>query len=296
MVDWIHRIFSIFEACNATTMPDMPDMSDLSDLSASTSSGSVEPGSQPNPNESGSLPIQKVIPVSPLHTSTSPALFLEAADIYQQQTLVLSQVNFSIEPGEFVYLIGKTGAGKSSLLKTLYGDIPLQVGAGQVGGLSLSSLKPADIPILRRKLGIVFQDFQLLYDRTVNENLLFVLRATGWNDLAKMKQRSAEVLKLVGLNTKDFKMPHELSGGEQQRVVVARALLNYPTLVLADEPTGNLDPDTSLEIMQLLTQIAREQGTAVLMATHDYLIIDRFPARLLRCEGVYVTDLGAILF
>jgi cell division transport system ATP-binding protein len=250
----------------------------------------------PAPAGAGTIPGIDRKSAPPTYATTAPALSLQAADIYQQQTLVLSQVNFSVQAGEFVYLIGKTGAGKSSLLKTLYGDLPLQRGAGQVGGLSLGGLKPADIPVLRRKLGIVFQDFQLLYDRTVSENLLFVLRATGWTDPSKMKQRSAEVLKLVGLSTKDFKMPHELSGGEQQRVVVARALLNYPTLVLADEPTGNLDPDTSLEIMGLLTQIAQEQGTAVLMATHDYLIIDRFPARLLRCEAGQVTDLGAILF
>jgi len=243
------------------------------------------PGSPPpSPNPPGEM------------RSPDPALYLQAADIYQGQTLVLSQVNFTVQPGEFVYLIGKTGAGKSSLLKTLYGDLPLQRGEGMVGGLPLAGLKPQQIPQLRRKLGIVFQDFQLLYDRTVAENLLFVLRATGWKDPLKMKERSAEVLKRVGLSTKDFKMPHELSGGEQQRVVVARALLNYPALVLADEPTGNLDPDTSLEIMSLLTDIAGAQGTAVLMATHDYLIIDRYPARLLRCEEGRVTDLGAILF
>jgi len=250
----------------------------------------------PNPALSGSAHNPESNLENAAVSSTIPALSLQAADIYQQQALILSQVSFTIESGEFVYLIGKTGVGKSSLLKTLYGDLPLQRGEGQVGGMSLVGLKPAEIPVLRRKLGIVFQDFQLLYDRTVGDNLLFVLRATGWTDLTKMKHRSAEVLKLVGLSTKDFKMPHELSGGEQQRVVVARALLNYPTLVLADEPTGNLDPDTSLEIMALLTQIARDQGTAVLMATHDYLIIDRFPARLMRCEAGRVTDLGAILF
>jgi len=221
---------------------------------------------------------------------------IKGVDIYQKSTLVLQELNFDIRSGEFVYLIGKTGAGKSSLLKTLYGELPLMKGEIVIAETALSKLKRKEIPLLRRKLGIVFQDFQLLTDRSVHDNLKFVLRATGWKDKAEMTKRIEEVLELVGLPTKDFKMPHELSGGEQQRVVIARALLNKPELILADEPTGNLDPDTSQEIMKLLINISKVENTAVLMATHDYMIIERFPARLLKCEGGKVLDLGGILF
>lgn len=221
---------------------------------------------------------------------------VEDVSIYQDKTLVLDQLRFDIRQGEFVYLIGKTGAGKSSLLKTLYGELPLMKGTITIAGMGLQKLKSKDVPALRRQLGIVFQDFQLLTDRSVHENLRFVLKATGWKNKDEIQRRIEEVLGLVGLPTKDFKMPHELSGGEQQRVVIARALLNKPAIILADEPTGNLDPDTSQEIMKLLIRISKEQNTAVLMATHDYMIIERFPARLLKCEGGKVIDLGGILF
>ncbi len=221
---------------------------------------------------------------------------VSGVDIYQQKNLVLHDLNFEIASGEFVYLIGKTGAGKSSLLKTLYGDLPLMKGNINIGGIALFGIKQKSIPQLRRKLGIVFQDFQLLTDRTIKENLLFVLRATGWKDKKAMQARIDEVLQLVGLPTKDFKMPHELSGGEQQRIVIARALLNDPEIILADEPTGNLDPDTSSDTMKLLIEVSRKSNTAVLMATHDYMIIERFPARLLKCEDGQVKDLGGILF
>jgi cell division transport system ATP-binding protein len=223
-------------------------------------------------------------------------IHVKDAAIYQKKTLVIQDLNFDIQQGEFVYLIGKTGAGKSSLLKTLYGELPLLKGEMQIAGIDMMKLKRKEIPLLRRKLGIVFQDFQLLTDRSIHDNLKFVLRATGWKDKKAIEARIEEVLKLVDLPTKDFKMPHELSGGEQQRVVVARALLNKPEIILADEPTGNLDPDTSQEIMKLLINICKEQNTAILMATHDYMIIERFPARLLKCEAGKVLDLGGILF
>jgi len=211
---------------------------------------------------------------------------IENADIYQGKHLVLKKVNFTLSKGEFKYIIGKTGSGKSSLLKTLYADIPLQVGFGLVADYDLKLLKDKDVPFLRRKIGIVFQDFQLLTDRNVEENLLFVLKATGWEDSSKMKEKIEEVLSGVGLKHKLHKMPHELSGGEQQRVVIARALLNDPELILADEPTGNLDPDTSDDIMNLLKTINQNTGTAVLFATHDYRLIQKFPFTVVRCiEG-----------
>jgi cell division transport system ATP-binding protein len=218
-------------------------------------------------------------------------LQLNQANIFQQKHLVLSNVTLHIDKGEFVYLIGKTGSGKSSLLKTLYGDIHLNNGDGTVAGFHLNHLKNKQVPFLRRKLGIVFQDFQLLTDRSVNNNLLFVLRATGWNEKSKVDARIKEVLEKVGLGTKGYKMPHELSGGEQQRVAVARPLLNDPELILADEPTGNLDPETSTDIMKLLFDISKS-GCAVLMATHNYEIIKKFPARIIRCEQGRVIELA----
>lgn len=214
---------------------------------------------------------------------------LENTDIFQQKHLVLSDVNLQINKGEFVWLIGQTGSGKSSLLKILYGDLHLTNGEGHAGSYDLKKLSNKDVPFLRRKLGIVFQDFQLLSDRTVEKNLQFVLKATGWKDKAQISERIRDVLEKVGLRSKLKKMPHELSGGEQQRVVVARALLNEPEVILADEPTGNLDPDTSEEIVMLLKQIS-QGGTAVLVATHDYHIIRTFPSRIIKCENGKVLD------
>lgn len=208
---------------------------------------------------------------------------IKNAFVFQGKTLVLNGVDLQVRKGEFVYLIGKTGSGKSSLMKALYGDLPLREGEGNVVGFNLRKLKSKDIPYLRRKLGIIFQDFQLLMDRTVADNLSFVLRATGWKEKPKIRERINEVLSQVGLRTKDYRYPHELSGGEQQRVAIARSLLNNPELILADEPTGNLDPDTSDDIMQLLLKLNRELNTAVLMATHNYFIIDKFPNRIVRC-------------
>lgn len=212
-----------------------------------------------------------------------PVIDLKNANIYQEESLILNQVSLNVNPGEFVYLIGKTGSGKSSLLKTLYADIPLNNGEGNINSFNLLKLKNKDIPMLRRSIGIVFQDFELLMDRSVFENLSFVLEATGWKEKKKIKSRIEEVLNQVGLKTKHFKMPHELSGGEQQRVVIARALLNNPPLILADEPTGNLDPDTSDDIMSLLFKINRESNTGVLMATHNYTIIEKYPGRIVKC-------------
>lgn len=215
---------------------------------------------------------------------SEPIVLIEQANIFQSKNLVLNNVNLRIDKGEFIYLIGKTGSGKSSLLKTIYGDVELLEGKAHVAGFELNHIREKQIPFLRRKLGIVFQDFQLLTDRSVNANLYFVLQATGWKDKAKIKDKIAEVLDKVGLSTKGFKMPHELSGGEQQRVVIARALLNDPELILADEPTGNLDPETSEEIIRLLQNIS-SSGRAVLMATHNYALMDKFPARTIKCEG-----------
>ncbi len=219
---------------------------------------------------------------------------LRNANIYQSKSLILQDVNISITRGEFVYLVGKTGAGKSSLLKTLYGDLPLKEGEGIVAGFDLKKMDWKKVPFLRRTLGVVFQDFQLLTDRTVNENLKFVLRATGWKDDKLMDEKIADVLDKVGLKSKGFKMPFEMSGGEQQRVDIARALLNSPKLILADEPTGNLDPETSDEIMQLLFNISRDYGAAVIMATHDYIVINKYPARTLKTERGKVEDNATI--
>jgi cell division transport system ATP-binding protein len=214
---------------------------------------------------------------------------LNAVDVYQQKHLVLSNVNLQIDKGEFVFLIGQTGSGKSSLLKIIYGDLHIHSGEGNVAGFDLKKLAERDIPYLRRKLGIVFQDFQLLTDRTIEHNLEFVMRATGWKDKKLIAERSRDVLEKVGLRSKIKKMPHELSGGEQQRIVIARALLNDPEIILADEPTGNLDPDTSEEIVMLLRQIS-QSGTAVLMATHDYHIIRTFPSHIIKCENGIVNN------
>ena len=219
---------------------------------------------------------------------------LKNVNIYQGSNLVLQDVNISIEKGEFVYLVGKTGTGKSSLLKTLYGDLSLTQGDGTVAGFNLKEMDWKKVPFLRRNLGVVFQDFQLLTDRNVNDNLKFVLKATGWKDEKLMDEKIADVLDKVGLRSKGFKMPFEMSGGEQQRVDIARALLNSPKLILADEPTGNLDPETSDEIMQLLFKISKDYGTTIIMATHDYIVINKFPARMLKTEKGRVEDNATI--
>jgi len=221
-------------------------------------------------------------------------LELRNANIYQGDSLILQDVNFTVQKGEFVYLVGKTGTGKSSLLKTLYGELPLKDGQGSVVGYDLRKLTWKTVPFLRRNMGVVFQDFQLLTDRNVNENLKFVLRAIGWKDEKLMNEKIADVLDKVGLRAKGFKMPYEMSGGEQQRVDIARALLNSPKLILADEPTGNLDPETSDEIMQLIIHIARDYGTSVVMATHDYIVIQKFPSLMVRTEGGKVFDNASI--
>ncbi|WP_452600251.1 cell division ATP-binding protein FtsE [Pontimicrobium sp. MEBiC01747] len=205
------------------------------------------------------------------------------ASIFQGESLVLSNVNVQVDKGDFVYLIGKTGSGKSSFMKTLYADLPLKEGDGSIVDFDLKTLKERDIPFLRRKLGVVFQDFKLLTDRTINDNLLFVLKATGWKDKNAMNSRIAEVLDKVGMKTTGFKFPHELSGGEQQRTAIARALLNEPELILADEPTGNLDPQTSVEIMQVLQEI-NKNGNTILMATHDYALLLKYPSKTLKCD------------
>ncbi|ASU34306.1 cell division ATP-binding protein FtsE [Mucilaginibacter xinganensis] len=214
---------------------------------------------------------------------------LNNVDVFQQAHLVLSNVNLHINKGDFVWLIGQTGSGKSSLLKVIYGDLNINTGSGYACSYDLNHLKSNDVPFLRRKLGIVFQDFQLLTDRTVEQNLQFVMRATGWTDKKLISDRALDVLEKVGLRSKLKKMPHELSGGEQQRVVIARALLNDPEIILADEPTGNLDPDTSEEIVLLLKQIS-QSGTSVIIATHDYHIIRTFPSRIIKCENGKVLE------
>jgi cell division transport system ATP-binding protein len=215
---------------------------------------------------------------------------LNNVDIFQQKHLVLSKVNLHVDKGDFVWLIGQTGSGKSSLLKLIYGDLSPASGTGLACGYELDKLETKNIPFLRRKLGIVFQDFQLLTDRSVEQNLQFVMRATGWTDKKLIADKTLDVLEKVGLRSKLKKMPHELSGGEQQRVVIARALLNDPEIILADEPTGNLDPDTSEEIVMLLKQIGQQLGTAVLIATHDYHIIRTFPSRIIKCENGKVLE------
>jgi cell division transport system ATP-binding protein len=222
-------------------------------------------------------------------SSSEYVIRLENAEIRQRENTILNDVNLTVRPGEFVYLIGKTGSGKSSLLKTLYADLPLKSGIGEVCGFDLNRIRKSQVPYLRRKLGIVFQDFELLTDRSVNDNLEFVLRATGWNDQKAMNARMQSVLDLVGLESKGLNMPHELSGGEQQRVVIARALLNTPQLILADEPTGNLDPKTSQEILNLLTAIA-QSGTAILMASHDFNTMQKYQARIIICDGQQISE------
>ena len=215
-----------------------------------------------------------------------PETILELNDVsvFQKENLILNKVSLEVKKGEFVYLIGKTGSGKSSFMKTLYGDLPLRKGEGRIVDFDLRKLKEKDIPYLRRKLGIVFQDFQLLPDRNINKNLKFVLKATGWKDSAKMESKILDVLEKVGMKTKGFKFPHELSGGEQQRIAIARALLNDPELIIADEPTGNLDPQTSVEVMKVLQNI-NKAGRTILMATHDYALILKYPSKTLKCDG-----------
>ena len=215
-------------------------------------------------------------------------IYLKSAQIYQRNHLILKDVSFNISKGEFVYLIGKTGSGKSSLLKTLYGDLELIEGDGNIVGFDLKKIKENQIPFLRRKIGIVFQDFQLLQDRNINENLLFVMRATEWKDSKKMNQRMEEVLELVNMSTKGHKKPHQLSGGEQQRISIARAFINNPELILADEPTGNLDPETSEEIIKLLQDITSKK--TVLMASHDKYLMDLYPKRTIICDKNHIFE------
>lgn len=226
-------------------------------------------------------------------TDSTKIVSLANANIYQGDNLVLTNVNLEVDKGEFIYMIGKTGTGKSSLLKTMYGDLYLKEGSGTVAGFNLKDLTWQKIPLLRRNLGIVFQDFRLLTDRSVSDNLEFVLKATGWKDKALIKEKIDNVLSKVGLRDKVNKMPYEMSGGEQQRVDIARALLNNPMLILADEPTGNLDPETTDEIMNLLFNICRDYQTAFIMATHDYNIIQKFPARVVRIEQGMVKEISA---
>ncbi|MBA4746831.1 MAG: ATP-binding cassette domain-containing protein [Muricauda sp.] len=214
---------------------------------------------------------------------------LQDVAVFQNENLVLNNIDLEVKKGEFVYVIGKTGSGKSSFMKTLYADLPLKQGSGEVVDFDLKTLKEKDIPFLRRKLGIVFQDFKLLPDRNVNNNLRFVLKATGWTDASKMDEKIEEVLNKVGMKTKGFKFPHELSGGEQQRIAIARALLNDPELILADEPTGNLDPQTSVEVMKVLQDI-NQNGRTIIMATHDYALILKYPHKTLKCDGSKVFE------
>jgi len=221
--------------------------------------------------------------------SSDPVVRVKDVTIFQDHNSILTDLNFEIEKSEFAFLVGRTGSGKSSLLKTLYADLPLRLGDMSVAGFTLRDIKSSEVPLLRRKIGIIFQDFQLFPDRTVGENLNFVMKATGWKESSKMKERLAEVLMQVGLGAVEKKMPHQLSGGEQQRVVIARALVNEPVILIADEPTGNLDPEVSSGILKLFQQI-NKSGTAVLMATHSYGLIKRFPARVLKCEDGKIRD------
>jgi cell division transport system ATP-binding protein len=216
-------------------------------------------------------------------------LSLRNATIFQEGKIILSDVNLEVKQGEFIYVIGKTGSGKSSLLKTLYADLELKEGAGHIVDFDLATLKEDDIPFLRRKIGIVFQDFKLLPDRTVKDNMLFVLKATGWTDSSEMLQKIDEVLDKVGMKDFATKMPHQLSGGEQQRVAIARALLNDPELILADEPTGNLDPQTSAEVLEVLRKI-NENGKTIVMSTHDYALLVKFPYKTLKCEDAKIFE------
>jgi len=216
-------------------------------------------------------------------------LNLKDVAVFQKDNMVLNEISLEVKKGEFVYLIGKTGSGKSSLMKTLYADLPLLEGHGRIVGFNLKTLEEKDIPFLRRKLGIVFQDFKLLPDRNINRNLMFVLKATGWKDPEKMNAKIEEVLDKVGMKTKGFKFPHELSGGEQQRIAIARALLNDPEIILADEPTGNLDPQTSVEVMKVLQEI-NKAGRTILMATHDYALLLKYPSKTLKCDGAKVFE------
>ncbi|MCW5520689.1 ATP-binding cassette domain-containing protein [Aureitalea sp. L0-47] len=220
---------------------------------------------------------------------SQPVLSLKNASIFQRENLILSDVTVSVQEGEFVYLIGKTGTGKSSFMKTLYGDLPLLKGEGEIVGYDLPTLQEKDIPFLRRKLGVIFQDFKLLNDRTVKDNLMFVLTATGWKDKSEMDSKIDEVLDKVDMKTKSFKYPYQLSGGEQQRVAIARALLNDPELILADEPTGNLDPQTSVEVMEVLQEI-NKNGNTILMATHDYALLLKYPSKTLKCDDQQVFE------
>ncbi|MCD8193599.1 MAG: ATP-binding cassette domain-containing protein [Tannerellaceae bacterium] len=218
-------------------------------------------------------------------------LTLEHVEISREENIILNDANFTLHSGEFVYIIGKVGSGKSSLLKSLYCEIPIKQGEAHLLNYNLRKIKRKDIPYLRRKLGIVFQDFQLLTDRSVNRNLEFVLKATGWKKKSEISVRIESVLQQVGMQNKGYKMPHELSGGEQQRIVIARALLNEPALILADEPTGNLDPDTSGQIVQLLHDIC-SKGTAVMMTTHNYNLVHTYPGRVVKCENASLSDIG----
>lgn len=216
-------------------------------------------------------------------------LALKNVTIYQENNAVLSNINLEVSPGEFIYIIGKTGSGKSSFMKTLYADLPLTEGEAHIVGFDLATLKEDDIPFLRRKIGIVFQDFKLLPDRSVNENMLFVLKATGWNDVTEMQAKIDEVLDKVDMKAFSSKMPHQLSGGEQQRVAIARSLLNDPEVILADEPTGNLDPQTSVEVLEVLRKI-NANGKTIIMATHDYALLMKFPSKTLKCEDATIFE------